>query len=267
MDTIATDTDKILAQKEGAVGWLLYNNPDRRNAVSIEMSRAAEAVVKAFEADDEVRVIALRGTGGKSFVSGADISEFEKNRSDSKSAARYESSGVGMYTTVRQAEKPTVAVIDGFCMGGGVALACACDIRICTDDSIFAIPAARLSIGYRPDFVNWVMQAVGPAATKEILITGRRYSAGEALRMGLAQQVVPRDEFDAFANDYLASIASNAPLSMKAAKLVVHEIAKGWGEVDEELCRQLIADCADSEDFKEGRTAFMEKRTPEFKGR
>jgi enoyl-CoA hydratase/carnithine racemase len=259
--------DKIIARREGAIGWLIYNNPERRNAFSRDMAIRAAAVIDEFATDDGVVVIALTGTGGKSFVSGADISEFEKLRASQEQAAKYEAQTRAMFTKLRGVQKPTVAVIQGYCMGGGMGVACACDLRICTEDSIFGIPAARLGIGYRANATRWVVDAVGPANAKEILLTARRYDAAEALRIGLVHRVVPVAEFETFTAEYLAAIADNAPLSMRTAKVTVNEVSKGVGECDEALCNSLADACADSEDYREGRTAFMEKRRPVFAGR
>ncbi|MDA0239389.1 MAG: enoyl-CoA hydratase [Proteobacteria bacterium] len=265
MDTVTTD--KIIAKKEGAIGWLLYNNPDRHNAISLDMAAAGTAVIKQYAEDDEVRVIALRGVGGKAFVSGADISEFEKRRANADLAKEYAAVSSGMFRGVRGVEKPTVAVIEGICMGGGLGLSCACDLRICTDDSVFAIPAGRLGIGYGQDMTQWVIDAVGPANAKEILLTARRYTPEEAYHMGLVHKVAPRDGFDDFAAEYLGRIADNAPLSLKAAKLTINDIANGLGDADNAALDALVAACANSDDYKEGRTAFMEKRRPAFKGK
>lgn len=258
--------DKIIAKRDGAIGWLIFNNPERRNAFSRDMAIRAAEVIDEFEADDSVVVVAVTGTGGKSFVSGADISEFEKYRKDQATAAKYEKQTRAMFTKLRDIQKPTVAVIQGYCFGGGMGVACACDLRICSDDSIFSIPAARLGIGYRANATRWVVDAVGPANAKEILLTARRYGAAEAFRIGLVNRVVPVAEFEAFTQEYLATIADNAPLSMLTSKVTVNEVSKGLGECNDALCDELANACADSADYREGRTAFMEKRRPVFTG-
>jgi enoyl-CoA hydratase len=264
---VTTSDEKIIAKRDGAVGWLIFNNPERRNAFSREMAIRAAEVIDDYAADDAIRVIAVTGAGGKSFVSGADISQFEKVRANLEQAKKYEADTRGMFTKLREVQKPTVAVIQGFCFGGGMGVACACDMRICSDDSLFSIPAARLSIGYRSNATRWLIEAVGPAYAKEILITARRYPAADALRIGLVHHVVPVAELESFAGEYLATIADNAPLSMKTAKVTINEVSNGDHEADLELCNALADACADSEDFKEGRTAFMEKRRPVFQGR
>ena len=259
-------TDKILTEKDGAIGWLIYNNPDMRNAVSIDMAEKAAVEIVRLGNDDDIRVIVVKGAGGKSFVSGQDISEFESLRSTPEKVAHFDKVTDGMYDGMRLCPKPTMAMIQGYCMGGGMALACACDIRLCSEESIFAIPAGRLGIGYRTNFVRWVVEAVGPSVTKEILYTARRYDATEALQIGLVNRVLPNVDLEDYVAEYAATIAENAPLTARATKIVVNEVAKSFGEYDAELCAQVVEDCANSEDFKEGRRAFMEKRNPEFKG-
>lgn len=260
-------TDQILTEVKDGVGWLTFNNPKKHNAISLDMSTRGAEVMTEFAADDTVRVIVLKGAGGRAFVSGADISEFEKRRSSADTGDEYERSSTGMFENIRESPKPTVAMIEGYCMGGGVAIACACDIRICSPDAVFAIPAARLGIGYRASFTRWVLEAVGPSMTREILYTARRYSGAEAVTIGLATRVIEKTVLEDYVRDYAATIAGNAPLSVRAAKGMVAEVVKSPGEWDQEVCRELVRACADSADFKEGRTAFMEKRPPEFKGK
>ena len=259
-------TGKITSLKQGGIGHLIFDNPDRRNAMSRDMVLQAPEVLADFADDADVRVVVVSGAGEKSFVSGADISEFDKTRANAQLARESAEASNAMFQGLRDFPKPTVAKIRGYCFGGGVAVACACDLRIAADDALFAIPAARLGLAYRENFTRWVVDAVGPANAKEILLTAQRYDAADALRIGLVHRVVPVAEFDAFFDDYAGRISENAPLSMHAAKVTVNEVSKGLGQADVELCSNLADACADSDDFKEGRRAFMEKRKPAFTG-
>jgi len=264
---ISLKTEKVKARKEAGIGWVVFNNPEKHNALGLEMSEAATDALVSYASDPEVRVVVLTGAGGKSFVSGADISEFEKTRSNAAQAERYSERSGGLYGVLRDMEKPTIAMIQGYCMGGGLALAAACDLRFASDDSQFAIPAAKLSIAYRPDFVGWVVDLVGPSRAKDILFSARRLKADEALQIGLVNRVVPAGELDKMTREYCATVAGNAPLSIRASKLTINELCKAERDQDVGKIQRLAKDCFDSEDFKEGRTAFMEKRKPVWKGR
>jgi enoyl-CoA hydratase len=260
-------TDKVLARVENGIGWLTFNNPAKHNAIGVEMSEGAVRALEAFAADDSVRAVVLTGAGDKAFVSGADISEFEKRRSNAAQAEKYDSKTGGVHRTVREIEKPTIAMIRGYCMGGGLALAAACDLRFCSEDAQFAIPAARLSIIYRADFLRWVIELVGPSSAKDIVFSSRRLKADEALRIGLVNQVCAPGELEGAVRDYCARLVDNAPLSLRGTKLSVNELMKGEHDRDEDLINRLSAQCFDSQDFKEGRQAFMEKRKPVWKGK
>ena len=258
---------RVVGSKNNGVAELLFDNEPRRNAMSIAMNQQAYEILGRFAEDEEVRLLVIKGAGEKSFISGADISEFEKYRKDPETAAHYSKLSARMYNLVRDFPKPTVAKIRGFCFGGGVGLAAACDLRIAAEDALFSIPAARLGIAYRADFIAWLNEIVGPSRLKEMLITARRYPAAEAYAMGLVHRVAPVAGFDGFFDDYVASISENAPLSTAAAKAMINEIADNLRTADAEKCRQFTESCAGSEDFQEGRRAFMEKRKPVFKGR
>jgi enoyl-CoA hydratase len=260
-------TERMIAEVDGAIGWLTFNNPARRNAVSIDMWQAIPEIFDAFERDPAVRVIVLQGAGDKAFVSGADISEFEKNRSSAEAVKQYEEIGNRAQSRITNATKPTIAMIRGFCMGGGLGVALCCDLRIASETAQLGIPAAKLGIGYRLDGQTKLLALVGPAFAKEIFYTARRFTAAEAHHMGLLNRVLPDGELEDFVRSYCAMIAENAPLSLAAAKGIITELVKPAADVDRARCEEFVRRCFESADYVEGRRAFMEKRKPEFKGR
>ena len=260
-------TSKMLAEKDGAIGRLIFNNPARHNAVSLEMWQAVAQIMEDFEHDDAIRVIVLSGAGGKAFVSGADISEFKERRNTEEAAAAYAKISESARVKLNDTLKPTIAMIRGYCIGGGLATALACDIRIAAEGSKFGIPAAKLGLGYAYDGIKKLIDMVGPAFAREIFYTARQFTAEEALQMGLINRLVPDGELEGYVNNYCNVIAANAPLTVKSAKVAVREALKPESERDLDLCKRLVAECFASEDYAEGRTAFMEKRRPVFKGR
>ncbi|MGD9538063.1 MAG: enoyl-CoA hydratase [Alphaproteobacteria bacterium] len=263
---LPTGTARMLARIEGAAGWIVFNKPERHNALSRDMWEAIPRLVDALSAEPEVRLIVLKGAGDKAFISGADISEFEAERATPEAVANYDTLVEHATHALATCKRPTIAMIRGHCFGGGVAIAISCDMRIAADDAGFAIPAAKLGIGYRAPGLKTLVDLVGPSYAKEIIFTARRYSAEEALRMGLVNRVVPAANLEDAINDYAATIAGNAPLTIEAAKGIIGELSRG-GEADKACCDALIERCFTSEDYVEGRRAFMEKRRPVFKGR
>lgn len=260
-------TDKILGAKKGAVGILTFNYPEKHNAMSPEMAQAAAAVINDFEADPAVRVIILKGAGSKAFVSGGDISQYEKNRATPEQVAAYNKMSSGFRDALNNAMKPTIAMIRGYCMGGGLAIALRCDMRICSEDSQFSIPAARLSIGYGADSLAQLVDLVGPSVAKEIMFTARRYTAHEAHRIGLVNHVLQANMLEAFVQQYADTIADNAPLAIIAAKTVINEYVKDADKRNQAAADKAVAACFTSQDYVEGRRAFMEKRKPVWQGR
>ncbi len=260
-------SDKIICQKDGAVGRLVFNNPARRNAVSLEMWQAVEEVIRDLVADQAIRVIVLTGAGDKAFVAGADISKFEEERATPEAVARYDAVTHSTTDALYDAPKPTIAMIRGYCFGGGVGLALCCDLRFCSDDSCFGVPAARLGVGYGLTGIGRLVDVVGPAFAKEIFFTGRRFDAREAVAMGLVNRVIPGAELEGFVDDTARTIAENAPLSVRSVKRIVGEVLKDPAERDREACDRLVQACFDSQDYIEGRQAFLEKRKPVFTGR
>jgi enoyl-CoA hydratase len=265
-DTV-TSENKILSQKKGAIGHLIFNNPEKRNAFSLDMSIAAADVLEDFLKDNAIRVIVLSGAGDKAFVSGGDISKFEQARATKDQVDNYTRTGERFRTLLKGSAKPTIAMIRGYCLGGGMAIALNCDLRICNEEASFGIPAAKLGIGYAAERLGQLVDLVGPSAAKDLLFTGRRCNAQEALRLGIANYVVAANELEAFVDSYANNIAANAPLSIVASKRVIDEYVKDADKRDTALCARVVADCFASQDYIEGRRAFMEKRKAVFTGR
>jgi enoyl-CoA hydratase/carnithine racemase len=259
--------DKLIAEKEGAIGWITFNNPAKHNAVSKDMWDGLADAVDRFNADDAVRVIVLKGAGDKAFVAGADISKFEDERASEDAIKAYAASVTRGYDTVMASPKPTIAMIRGYCIGGGTGIAVCCDMRICAEDAQFGVPAAKLGLGYSYEHIRKLVDLVGPSAAKEIFFTARRFNAEEARGMRLANRVVPAAELESYVRTYAETIAGNAPLTVKAVKAIVGEIMKDPEAQDLALCKRLYDGCFDSQDYIEGRRAFMEKRKPNFVGR
>ncbi|MGM0583289.1 MAG: enoyl-CoA hydratase [Pseudomonadota bacterium] len=266
-DLSLSSTDRIIARKEGAVGWILFNNPARRNAVSMDMWAAIPKIVEAYEADPEIRVLVLTGAGDKAFVSGADISEFEQQRSNVENVKAYDEVAGLANKALVGCGKPTIAMIRGWCIGGGVGVTLTCDFRIASDDARFGVPAARLGLGYDMNGIRRLVDVVGPSYAKEIFFTARHYTADEAHEMGLVNRVVPAAELEDEVARYTGMIAENAPLTIAAVKRAVREIIADESARDSAAVNEMVEACFASEDYKEGRTAFMEKRKPVFRGR
>ena len=260
-------TEKMIARKEGGIGWMIFNNPQRHNAMSLDMWEAVPEIMAGFAADEEVRVIVLRGAGERAFVSGADISEFEKVRASKEETIAYDRKGDVAMDSILHSPKPTIAMVNGFCMGGGAAIAISCDLRMVSEKSRFGIPAAKLGVGYQSPGIRKLMDLVGPSFTKEIFFTGRQFSAEEALAMGLVNRVLPEEQLEGYVLETAGSIAGNAPLTINAVKATVMELVKDPGQRDLSKTEAMVAACFDSEDYTEGRQAFMEKRPAQFKGR
>ena len=259
-------TDKMLSRRDGRVGTIVFNNPERHNAVSLEMWEAGARMLEEFAADDGIGVVVLTGAGGKSFVSGADISKFESERATEEAVARYGVMVEKLYADIHNFPKPTIAMIRGYCIGGGLGLALSCDLRICTERSRFALPAAKLGLGYGYPGLKRFVDTIGPAFTKELFFTARQFNAEEAREMGLVNRIVSDNEIEAYVKDYADCIASNAPLTVRATKYIVGQVLEEDAKRNLERSNDLVKQCFASRDYAEGRKAFLEKRKPVFTG-
>lgn len=258
---------KMLAAKDDGIGLITFNQAEKRNAISIEMWTGFGEILDEFSEDDSVKVVILTGAGNKAFVSGADISQFEKNRNSAEAQKEYDrATGVGRNKFLAF-RKPSICRIRGYCMGGGLAIAMSADLRIASADSQFGIPAARLSIAYAPHSVKQLIDLVGPAHARYILYTAKRIDAAEAERIGLINRMTREEELNDVVLDIARTIADNAPLSVAASKITINEMLKDESQRDMEAVRRIGETCFNSADYKEGRTAFMEKRPPRFVGR
>jgi enoyl-CoA hydratase/carnithine racemase len=257
---------KILAEIDDGVGLITFNQPEKRNAMSAGMWEGMGEVLDRFEADDDIRVVVLTGSGHKAFVSGADISEFDQNRANANAQVEYDKITSAARAKLAAFGKPVIARICGFCLGGGLAIALQADLRIAADDSEFGIPAARLGLAYGFDMVQKLVSLVGPAHARSMLYTGSRIDATEAQRIGLINKVVKPEVLSEEVVDIARTIADNAPLTIRAAKLAVNAAVSSASERDMETLNAAILTCFDSQDYREGRAAFMEKRAPRFRG-
>ena len=253
-------------ERDGDIGFVIASNPARMNAFTAGMWKAVPEVIAAAEADPAIRVIVLRGAGTRAFSAGADISEFDSARAGDAAAA-YDALNDAAFRALSGCTKPTIAMIHGFCLGGGLAIALCADIRLADDVAEFAIPAAKLGLGYNARWVRPLLAAVPPARAKELLFTGRRFKVAEAQAMGLVNAVVPAAELEAKTRALASEIAANAPLTVRAAKRTIDELTRNPQTPDLAALDAAVAACFDSEDYAEGRLAFKEKRKPRFQGR
>jgi len=269
MSNIAYDsiTERVKAWLDGRALHIRFNNPVKHNALSVDMWEAVPPLLRLARDDERVRLVVFSGAGDKAFVSGADISQFEDMRAAREAVSRYETMAEEALMGIHEFPKPTLACIRGYCIGGGVNVAISCDIRIASTDSVFAIPAARLGLGYRYSAMKNLVDLVGPGAAKDLFFTARRIDAAEAKSLGLVSRTCAPEALEELLGEYTTSIADNAPLTIAAAKAITREILKPSPELDTAICAALIRGCFESADYTEGRTAFMQKRKPVFTGR
>ena len=258
---------KILQSLRDGVGIITFNNPEKRNAMSLDMWEGLGSALVELRDDPEVRVVILVGAGDKAFVSGADISQFEKTRHNAEASEEYSRKSAAQRALLADYPKPTIACIKGFCLGGGMQVAMMSDIRIAAENSQFGIPAAKLGIAYGYDGLKHLVSLVGPSWARLIMYTGMRIESAEALRIGLVDRVVPDAELWNATMDIARTISGNAPLAIQAAKITIAQVLKDPDKRDMDAIKNIGTACMDSEDFREGRQAFMEKRKPQFRGR
>ena len=257
----------LSVDKRGAVGWIIFNQPAKRNAINGAMWRGIPVAMAQFDADPQVRCIAFRGAGTQAFSAGADISEFDQIRSENSAVAQYDGLLDQVLHSIQDSRKPSLSMIYGFCMGGGLEVALACDLRYCGQSAQFGIPAAKLGLAYNVEGHKRLLETVGHARAREIMFLGRRYPADEALAMGLVNRVVPDSGLESYVADVLKTLSENAPLSIANSKTIIEEFVKSSGPADARIMEAAIERTAKSTDYQEGRRAFMEKRKPAFKGR
>jgi enoyl-CoA hydratase len=258
---------KILKSVTDGVGVVTFNNPEKRNAMSLDMWEGLGQALIELRDDADVRVVILTGAGDKAFVSGADISQFEKNRHNAQASEEYSRRSDAQRALLADFPKPTIACIRGFCLGGGMQVAMLADIRIASENSQFGIPAAKLGIAYGFDGLKHLVSLVGPSWARLLLYTGMRIDSAEALRIGLVDRVVPDAELWNATTEIARIISGNAPLAIKAAKITIAQALKDPDQRDMDAIKAIGTACMDSEDFREGRQAFMERRKPKFRGR
>jgi len=257
----------LRVEKRGAVGWLVFEQPAKRNALNDAMWRGIAPAMQKFDADPEVRCVAFRGAGSEAFSAGADISEFEKRRASEESVGQYDSLLDQVLHSIQDSRKPSLAMIYGYCLGGGLEIALACDLRYCAASAQFGIPAAKLGLAYNVEGHKRLLETVGHARAREIMFLGRRYPAEEALAMGLVHRVLADDALESFVGEVLKTLSENAPLSIANSKTMIEEYVKSVGAPDHARMQAAMERCARSDDYKEGRRAFMEKRKPAFRGK
>lgn len=260
------ETPGLISRRADGIGWMLFNNPAKHNAISVEMAQAVPGIMESFDSDPDIRVVVVSGTGERAFAAGSNISAFGNVRTDPEQNRKYHEMNERSYNAVYACSKPTIAMIRGYCIGGGLDFAASCDIRICADDAQFAIPAVRLGLGYGYQGQIRLNRIIGPALGRDLFFTGRRYSAREALAAHLVHRVVAAEALEREVLEYAAVLRNNAPLTIKAIKRAFLEQEQPESCRDMQAAQDLIDACYRSSDYLEGQAAFAVKRSPNFQG-
>jgi enoyl-CoA hydratase/carnithine racemase len=259
--------DALILAREPPLAWLTVNRPAAHNALNAEVWTGLAAALTDLSAETDTRVIIIRGAGERAFISGADISEFRALRADANAAVEYDRLSGRAWHAIGAARQPVIAMINGLCFGGGVAVALACDLRFAAAGARFAVPATRLGLSYPIESIEQLVHVVGPAHAADILLSARTLDADEALRIGLVNRVIPAPELEAATRSYALQIAAGAPLTVAAHKRAIRESLRAASERDVQTLRDNMRRCFDSDDYQEGIAAFLEKRAPRFRGR
>jgi enoyl-CoA hydratase/carnithine racemase len=256
-------SDHLVVERRDAVATVILNRPESHNAINVAMYADLPDVVRALDADPTVKVIVMRGAGTRSFASGADISEFEAERSDAVKAKAYNEKVAAAEHAIEELTKPSIAMIHGYCIGGGAGLALACDIRFADRAAKFAITPAKLGLVYSLESSKRMVDLVGPSRTKWILYSGQQIPADRAYELGLFDEVVDADDLEELTYGFADTVCSRAQFSVRAGKVMVDKVVAGQVR-DDEATIDLRNSSFDTEDFTEGVQAFMAKRSPNF---
>jgi len=264
---MTTDAEALIVKREPPLAWVVVNRPQARNALSVAVWEGLAVAIESLARDGDIRVILLRGAGEQAFISGADISEFRSIRADAAATAKYDALSGRAWAALMATPQPVIAMIHGFCFGGGVAVALACDLRFASADARFAVPATRLGLSYPFESVERLVHVVGPTHAADILLSARTLTSAEALHIGLVNRVVAPAVLEETTREYALSMARGAPLTVAAHKRAIQEALRAPTDRNMPALREAMRRCFDSADYQEGIAAFLEKRAAQFQGR